>query len=73
MLDELDWLVIPGGPGLSSKYLELGLSKPFAGRKLHFYNPPGSPEQGVEVVPTIEDHASFAKAVKKVNSVLYLR
>jgi len=55
MLDKLNWIVIPGGPGLSKKYLEKGISNAFTGYKLHFYNPLGSPELPVETVPTIDE------------------
>lgn len=41
---KLPWLVIPGGPGLSNKYLKHTLPKAFMGYNLHFYDAYGSPE-----------------------------
>lgn len=44
MYINLKWLVIPGGPGLSNKYLKSALSKAFQNYNLYFYNAYGSPE-----------------------------
>jgi len=44
MLDKLNWIVVPGGPGLSNNYLKYGLEKAFSGCKLHFYHAFGAPE-----------------------------
>jgi len=53
MLTEIDWIVVPGGPGMSSKYLEIALSKPFNRCKLHYYTIHGAPES-IEKNPDIE-------------------
>lgn len=44
MLGELQWIVVPGGPGLSSSYLKYALEKIHFGCKLYFYDMYGSPE-----------------------------
>ncbi len=44
MLDELQWIVVPGGPGLSNSYLRYALEKIPIACKLHFYDVYGSPE-----------------------------
>lgn len=44
MLKKLDWIVVPGGPGLSNTYLEKALAKPFSSASLHYYHAIGSPE-----------------------------
>jgi predicted alpha/beta hydrolase family esterase len=36
---ELDWIVVPGGPGLSAAYLKYGLAQSLENYKLHFYDP----------------------------------
>lgn len=43
-LEDLDWIVIPGGPGLSSEYLKLGLSSLQPFYKLHFFDLLGAPD-----------------------------
>ena len=52
---KLDWIVVPGGPGLSANYLKYGLAKPLHDFKLHFYDPLGTPESPVTNIPKIDD------------------
>jgi pimeloyl-ACP methyl ester carboxylesterase len=52
---KLDWIVVPGGPGLSSDYLRQGLSKLQPHYKLHFYEPYGSPNSSRLAQVTIAD------------------
>lgn len=52
MLSNIKWLVVPGGPGLSSIYLKNSLPNIFRGFDLHFYEPYGSPGS-VKKVPTL--------------------
>jgi hypothetical protein len=44
VLNELSWLVVPGGPGLSKKYLQDYCSKSFTGFDLYYFDLLGSPE-----------------------------
>jgi pimeloyl-ACP methyl ester carboxylesterase len=68
MMREIDWLVIPGGPGLSSTYLKTGLAEAFAGCKVHFYDPLGAPELSVEDVPTIDNMVDqIFSVIKELN------
>ena len=53
MVKEIDWIVVPGSPGMSSKYLKVALSKPFNQCKLHYYSIHGAPES-IEKKPDIE-------------------
>lgn len=54
MLKQLDWIVIPGGPGMSSKYLEKALAKPFRDSRLHYYCIYGAPDS-IDKDPDIEE------------------
>lgn len=53
MLKKLDWIVIPGGPGMSSNYLEEALAKPFRESRLHYYCIHGAPDS-IEKDPDIK-------------------
>ncbi|MGD9152203.1 MAG: alpha/beta hydrolase [Gammaproteobacteria bacterium] len=55
MFRKLDWIVVPGGPGLSAKYLKWGLSEPFKEYKLHFYNPLGAPDADEDRIPKVNE------------------
>jgi len=44
MLDSLQWIVVPGGPGLSNIYLKYALDKMPISYKLNFYHMYGAPE-----------------------------
>lgn len=44
MNDILQWLVIPGGPGMSNNYLQHTLPQAFTRYNLHFYDAYGAPE-----------------------------
>jgi pimeloyl-ACP methyl ester carboxylesterase len=44
MLNNINWIAICGGPGLSNNYLQYGLRDIIPEDKLHFYNLAGSPE-----------------------------
>jgi pimeloyl-ACP methyl ester carboxylesterase len=67
-MQNLDWLVIPGGPGLSSAYLKFGLGKAFADWKLHFYDPLGAPELKMVSVPSIDDMVNqIFSVIKKLD------
>lgn len=52
---ELDWIVIPGGPGLSSGYMKYGLANSFQGYRIHYYDQLGSPEAKSNCVPSIDN------------------
>lgn len=48
-LHQTDWIVIPGGPGLSNEYLRFAFTQLISiNANLHFYNPYGSPESSGE-------------------------
>ncbi|MBP9742849.1 MAG: hypothetical protein KBD37_05775 [Burkholderiales bacterium] len=52
--EDINWIVVPGGPGLSKEYLKYGLSDAFFNFKLNYYNQLGSPESKCDKIPTIE-------------------
>ena len=64
MHDISNWLVIPGGPGMSNNYLKHVLPQAFSGYNLHFYDVYGSPESDKkdasieEMVRQIEEQVS---------------
>jgi len=60
----IDWIVVPGGPGLSSKYLNYALPMLLKNYKLHFYNPLGSPESK-NIDPNINE------LIEQINQVAY--
>jgi pimeloyl-ACP methyl ester carboxylesterase len=53
MFEDLNWIVVPGGPGLSATYVKQGFVGAFTGYKLHYYDPLGAPETKIDHVPTI--------------------
>lgn len=55
MCVESDWIVVSGGPGLSKTYLQEGFKGVFIDYRLHYYDQLGSPESGVNRVPTINE------------------
>lgn len=67
LLNELDWIVIPGGPGLSKDYLKEPFDKVFANTniRLHYFEPYGSPgyenNQNVTIQDLIEQIFCFAQ------------
>lgn len=65
--EDINWIVIPGGPGLSASYLKIGLAEKFAAFKIHFYDPLGAPERTIDHVPTIDELVEeiFAVATEK--------
>ncbi|MCW5589379.1 MAG: hypothetical protein KIT27_06905 [Legionellales bacterium] len=54
-LKSVDWIVIPGGPGMSSNYLKIGLEPLNSTCKLHFYDVYGAPESAKRTGITIND------------------
>ena len=42
MLKTIEWIVVPGGPGISKSYLQTPLDSIFEGCKLHYYDPYGT-------------------------------
>lgn len=54
MINKIDWIVVPGGPGLSNSYLKHGLSNCVPNLKLHYYDVFGSPESSNKN-PSIDD------------------
>ena len=67
MLNDLDWIIVPGGPCMSATYLKHGFAGTFAGYKLHYYDPLGAPELKINHVPTIDELVDqiFAVAAAK--------
>ena len=54
MIETIDWIVVPGGPGLSADYLRKPLERSFVDYALYFYAPLGSPGADNNTSPTIE-------------------
>ncbi len=66
MLNDLDWIVVPGGPGLSKAYLEYGLSNFPVKKNLHYYDMFGSPESSNKN-PTIKEMIEQIRTIGKNN------
>ena len=59
-----DWLVVPGGPGLSNQYLKVGLAPFFPARRLFFYEALGTPDYTGDKTMSLEHSISqLAQAV----------
>ena len=66
MLKDIEWIVVPGGPGISKSYLQDPLDRIFEGYKLHYYEQYGSDMTGsgqsitllnlVEQIYEVADH-----------------
>jgi pimeloyl-ACP methyl ester carboxylesterase len=55
MFNELNWIIIPGGPGLSADYLRIGFNNTFIGYNLHYYEPLASPANKTDHIPKIDE------------------
>ena len=71
MFEEIDWIIVPGGPGISREYLEMPLSFLTDNYKFHFYDPLGTYENNskkdINISELVEQIFSFAneKGLKK--------
>ena len=62
-MNEIKWIAVPGGPGLSKDYLEIGLQQTIPDWPLTFYEPLGSAKLKSKPFPSIQD------MVTQINSV----
>lgn len=54
MLKDIEWIVVPGGPGISKSYLEFPLDNIFDGFKLHYYDQYGTGDSSSQTGITLQ-------------------